>query len=47
MKEVYEEQQKNEAEVFITKPLSKDLHLKLKEIAMNYEISLELKSQEF
>lgn len=31
----------------MTKPLSKDLHLKLKEVAMNYEISLELKSKEY
>ena len=33
------------SECFITKPLDRAFHFKFKEIAINYEISLELKSQ--
>lgn len=46
MKEVNEEIQKNLNESFVTNPLCKKLHLKLKETAINYEISLELKSKQ-
>lgn len=44
MKTAQLEADKNELELYCSKPLSKDLHMKFKETAINYEISLELKS---
>lgn len=47
MSEVNNEVEKMHLEHFVVKPLNKDLHLKFREIAINYEIALELKAKEY
>jgi hypothetical protein len=47
MHEVHEELKKKESEEFLIKPIDKQLHLKMKEIAINYEISLEIRRSQF
>ena len=44
--EVHAHIQNGPSESFALKPLNKELHLKLKEVAINYEIALELKSKQ-
>ena len=45
MTDVNSEVERQLNEYFIIQPLNKQIHLRFKEIAINYEISLELKAK--